>query len=205
MKTSLFVLLCWSLIQGIAFAGEGRFRNQIEQIETGGKVQKELPCSFSDAVKRRRFPRLEKKKRKCKGKRGRTGATGATGATGGSYGQYISAISTSIDFFCDDPIAFTSMYAQGGIQFNNQTTFVIQQNGVYSITVWFDSTDPDETAYLQTTGVYSNSIEVGSMIPLTVDLDLAAGDEVILRGINMTLSIENPSGRSAYIEIHRIH
>ncbi len=170
-------------------------------------LTRDVGCFHSQ--KESKKERAKKHKEGPTGPTGPTGAKGAAGPTGASFfsaPQYISCVSTNVGLICDSPIDFTTIYAQSGITLTDDSLFTIHQTGVYTMSVWFDSTDPTDTAAITTTGSNPQAITVGSIIPFTVDLALQAGDTLSITSIGgVDLTTSNASGRSAYFEMHRIN
>lgn len=154
------------------------------------------------------------------GATGAQGESGATGATGPSFGQFSSYVNSQIDVIIPNSvITFDTLMSEAGIVYNNNNgSFLIGADGIYTIEIWFLTTNnafsagPASADKLQLTlRPFTDSlqrVDITSGIPLKFNTHFNSGNVLWIQGPaggpSVTL-LNDASGRNAYIEIHKIN
>lgn len=151
------------------------------------------------------------------GATGVEGPTGATGDPGPSFGQLASWINTdaTVTMSNNSLLTFDEILTQIGIQSSFNAWFTITSPGIYTIEVWFLSSNNAFSATPATADTLSlqygplnnyTTLSITSGIPLKVSIALNTGDMVMVQNLGATITLMNDSaGRNAYIEIHQIN
>lgn len=197
----------WLLLWFLCYSFEGLLLADIAEFDSTAKCSHCEPHRHHFSFRGPTGPTGEVGATGATGAAGATGSTGATGPAGPAFNQYVSVASVSNQIICSGKVVFETTYSLGGITFVSPfTDFIINQTGVYAITVWFDSQNAQQDFLtMEISGVEARDLIVGSTIALTVNLSLTAGDVVSLSGQGISLSKDNVSGRSAVFEMHQIN